>query len=126
MGCQICQIFYLFGGEWVSQTNIRQDPGTTIAIVEHNHNRDEDSDIDGEHDAVSSLGSVKLVFKNGEAVEVNDSESPKLVENGDALDVKETVLPNESEQEEISTTSVSQEDKISTVDQKDGETGQSV
>ena len=59
-------------------------------------------------------------------LEVNDSESPKLVENGDALDVKETVLPNESEQEEISTTSVSQEDKISTVDQKDGETGQSV
>jgi len=109
-----------------SDQHTPEDPGTTIAIVEHNHNRDEDSDIDGEHDAVSSLSSVKLVFKNGEAVEVNDSVSPKLVENGDALDVKETVLPNESEQEEIITTSVSQEDKISTVDQKDGETGQSV
>jgi len=59
------------------------DAGTTVAIVEHNHNHDEDS-LEVEHVTTdTALGDIKLVMKNGEAVEVNDK-NPVDQTNGDA------------------------------------------
>jgi len=81
-----------------SDLNVPDEPGTTVAIVEHNRNHDADSDL--EHDALTNLNDVKLVIKNGEAVEVEDS----VIDNGEVEEV----------------------DDASSINLKDGATGQSV
>jgi len=111
-----------------SDQHSTEDPGTTIAIVEHNQNQGEDSCI-GDHNAVISLDNIQLVIKNGEAIEVTEPESPKamnetdIVKNGEVLKVQDNIIKNGALDESI-IPSINQED-ISSMDDTDGATGQS-
>lgn len=101
------------------------DTGTTIAIVEQNHNHDSVMNV-GCEDTLANLNDVKLVIKNGEAVEVKDS----VFKNGEAVEVKEAVLKS-GETVEVQDAvikngeAVEVDDTTSTV-LIDGATGQSV
>eukprot|EP00090_Calanus_glacialis_P009761 TRINITY_DN18168_c0_g1_i1.p1 TRINITY_DN18168_c0_g1~~TRINITY_DN18168_c0_g1_i1.p1 ORF type:complete len:868 (+),score=159.25 TRINITY_DN18168_c0_g1_i1:67-2670(+) len=98
------------------------DTGTTIAIVEQNHNHDSV----GCGGTVANLNDVKLVIKNGEAVEVKDDcftngeaveVKDAFIKSGNAVEVKDTVIKNGESMEVDDTTSI---------DLIDGATGQSV
>ena len=98
------------------------DTGTTIAIVEQNHNHDSV----GCGGTVAILNDVKLVIKNGEAVEVKDDcftngeaveVKDAFIKSGNAVEVKDTVIKNGESMEVDDTTSI---------DLIDGATGQSV
>lgn len=83
MVSNLSNFFPFWWGMGQSEPGAGGDSGTTVAIVEHNHNHDENS-IEVEHATVdTSLEDIKLVMKNGEAVEVTDKNSVD-VENGDA------------------------------------------
>jgi len=104
-----------------SDQTMPEESGTTVAIVEHNHNHEVDSCIDVGHDPLSDLNDVKLVIKNGDAVEINDdvntfNDNKLVMKNGEAVEVKDVVKNGEIDEENIACT----------IDQNNGATGQSV
>jgi len=76
MVSNLSNFFPFWWGMGQSEPGVPGASGTTVAIVEHNHNHDEDTAIEVEHvAAVADIKDVKLVIKNGEAVEVKETNS---------------------------------------------------
>jgi len=74
MVSNLSNFFPFWWGMGQAEPGIPGSSGTTVAIVEHNQNRGSDTDLDqatGEAD----VNDVKLIIKNGSAVEVKDTNS---------------------------------------------------